>query len=76
MKENMKDVCKYISWAVRQAPVYAEEYGEVEADDLWSAKTVLLQTLPKISLADRRRLMNYYVDLIYKHNVIDQGLSF
>ena len=75
MKEDLKEVCKYISWAVRKAHVYAS-YGEVEADDLWSAKMALLQTLPKISFADRRRLMNFYIDLIYSQNVIDQGLSF
>lgn len=75
MKENLKEVCKYISWAVRQAPVYAE-YGVVEADDLWSAKMALLQTLPKISFADRRRLMNYYIDLLYRQNLVQEGLSF
>ena len=75
MKEDMKDVCKYISWAVRKASVYAS-YGEVEADDLWSAKMALLQTLPKISLADRRRLMNYYVYLLYRQNLVKEGLSF
>lgn len=74
MKE-LKEVYKYISWAVRKAPVYAS-FGVVEADDLWSAQDALLEALSKASRQDKRRLMRAYLDLIERKEVISQGLSF